>query len=99
MKTTMMTLAFAAIAMTATANPKANNGHFSTSSASRVEIRHYNNRADWKHCKHNHLDRYGNKTYCNSCGSELVWKGNKKNGRYKVIPPRTVDTHNHFNHK
>ncbi|MCF0244464.1 MAG: hypothetical protein HUK06_06795, partial [Bacteroidaceae bacterium] len=40
-------------------------------------------------------DRYGNNTYCHDCGVELVWKGNKRNGRYEVIAPRTSVTNNH----
>ena len=98
MKTTMITLALAAITMTANANNVVNTWRVTVSStkAPRMEVRHNDSHiTDWRHCNHNHLDRYGNNTYCHDCGVELVWKGNKKNGRYEVIAPRTSVTNNH----
>lgn len=95
MKTTtfkaMMAIAFATIAMTANANPKGKTWRDATAPAApKIEVRNdnRNNRhyeADWKNCRHNHLDRYGNKTFCHNCGAELVWKGGTRNGHYEVI--------------
>ncbi len=106
MKTTttfkaMMAMAFAMFAMTANANtdPKGNtwrnpNPHV------RYEVR-YDNRnhrhyeADWRRCHHTHIDRYGNRTFCHFCGSEMVWRGGR-NGHYEVIPPRPMaPVHHH----
>jgi len=99
MKTTttfkaMMATAFAAFAMTATAAPKNNTWRNTTPAGPKMEVRNdnRNNRhyeADWKNCRHNHLDRYGNKTYCHTCGAEMVWKGGTRNGHYEVVYTHT----------
>lgn len=93
MKATMMTLAFAALAMTANANPHGNTWR-NANPAPRTEVRHHNN-ADWRHCRHNHIDRYAGRTFCNHCGAELVWRGGRYNGHYDVIPPRPVMHNQH----
>ncbi len=95
MKATMMTLAFAALTMTANANPHGNTWHNATP-APHMEARH-NNHADWRHCRHNHIDRYGNRTFCHTCGAEMIWRGNARMGHYEVIPPRPAAVHHHGN--
>ncbi|MCF0243401.1 MAG: hypothetical protein HUK06_01410 [Bacteroidaceae bacterium] len=96
MKTTILSLAFAAIAMTANANTHRNSCHITVSSAPivRVEVRNdiygYGHRADWRHCNHIHIDHRGKKAFCHSCGMELRWKGHKAKGHYEVITARPV---------
>ena len=101
MKTTttfkaMMAMAFAMFAMTANANtnPKGNTWR-NTNPYTHIEVRHDNHghrhyEADWRHCRHTHIDRYGNRTFCHFCGAEMVWRGGRYNGHYDVIPPRPM---------
>ena len=107
MKTTttfkaMMAMAFATIAMTANANTNTKGNTWrNPAPAYHVEVRydarhnrHYE--ADWRRCHHNHIDRYGNRTFCHHCGAEMVWRGGHHNGHYDVIPPRPmVPVHHH----
>lgn len=65
MKTTMMTLAFAALALTANAAPKNNTWR---NANVRIEVRNDNRNhrrydTHWNKCHHNHLDRYGNRSF------------------------------------
>jgi len=100
-KAMMMAMTFAAFAMAATANTTTKGNTWRNPAPGyKMEVRNDNrhNRhyyADWRTCRHNHLDRYGNKTYCHTCGVEMEWKGNKRNGHFEVIPPRPIATHNH----
>lgn len=92
----MMTLAFAALAMTANANPHGNTWrNVTTAPAPRMEVRH--NHVDRRHCRHNHIDRYGNRTFCHTCGAEMIWRGGRYNGHYEVIPPRPAAPRHHGN--
>lgn len=104
MKTTttlkaMMAMAFATIAMTASANtnPKGNTWR-NPVPAHHIEVRHDNRHhhmADWRTCRHIHIDRYGNRTFCRHCGLEIIWRGDARHGRYEVIPPRPMAAPHH----
>ena len=83
MKTTMITIVLAAMAMTASANT--NKRVWGTPVANRVEVRRVDNHDDCRNCSHDRLDRHGNKLFCHYCDAELVWKGGKKNGHYEVV--------------
>ena len=99
MKTTttfkaMMAMAFAMFTMTANAAtaPKGNTWRDATPNI-HIEVRHDNRNhrhyeVNWRTCRHNHLDRYGNRTFCHNCGAEMIWKGNTRNGHYEIIAPR-----------
>lgn len=101
MKTTtykaMMAIAIAMMAMTANA-ATAPKGNTWRNTYTRIEVRHDNrhNRhyeVNWKNCRHNTLDRYGNDLYCHNCGAEMVWKGNARNGHYEAIAPKPANNH------
>lgn len=107
MKTTtfkaMMAMAFAMFTMTANANTAPKSGTWRNTNNNytvRIEVRndnrnnrHYN--THWNTCNHNHLDRYGNRYYCHSCGAEMVWKAEKHNGgHYEVIAPNAKNNNN-----
>lgn len=100
MKTTMMTLAFAALAMTANAAPK-NTTWRNTNTTVRIEVRtdnrnHRRYDTHWNNCRHNHLDRYGNRYFCHTCGAEMVWKAEKHNGgHYEVVAPSVKNNNNY----
>ena len=105
MKTTttfkaMMAMAFATIAMTASANTNPKGTWRNPVPAHRIEVRHDNRHhhmADWRTCRHTHIDRYGHRTFCRHCGSEIIWRGDARHGRYEVIPPRPMAAPYHHN--
>ena len=105
MKTTttfkaMMAMAFAMFAMTANATPK-NTTWRNTNTTVRIEVRNDNRNhrrydTHWNTCRHNHLDRYGNRYFCHTCGAEMVWKAEKHNGgHYEVIAPNAKNNNNY----
>lgn len=94
MKTSIFTLAFAAITMTASANTQGWRNTRCGGPDPRMGVRH-NRHMDWQRCHHNRIDRHGRRAFCLSCGSELVWRGNRRHGHYEAIPPRPMVNNPH----
>ena len=96
MKTTIITLALAAIALTTNAATKGQPGRPHYQSAPiRVEINHYDARphADRHHCHHHHVDRYAGRNYCRKCGREVEWRGHGRHGYFVAVPSHHSSHH------